>query len=183
MRVIYCSSLLLWIIYLWMTAFVTSLSFSPYKTGEAQTFRNCPSVLGEDAVTRKIVIKYLCNKIHLQDPAEHVCCERTQLGRLFRAVCPPLSFREANQHVNTLSMQLRSKHSIRDREFVAKYLFENKWWVAVGELVIKEMVYVDCRHSLPRTQLLSMRCLRALEVNIAFLHSNVQTKFNKPVVF
>jgi len=70
-------------------------------------------------------------------------CDKNDITALLREVLPPVSAAELEEEVAEVMRSFQGKELVDMGDFVAS-LKQNKYWAAAGELVVKELMYLDC---------------------------------------
>jgi len=119
----------------------------------------------------------------------HKKCDKEDAREVLRSVLPPVSPEELEEEVsNTLSLILQnpknSDDNIDEDDFV-KAIVQNSYWREAGNLVVKELMFLDALYSYYRTgsALLNNEDYEELKDNLTWEGSAVATMMAQEALF
>jgi hypothetical protein len=102
-----------------------------------------------DPEISNIASRYLQGKYTACDNEEGGCralCDRTEITAILTEILPPVSPAELKSEVSEVLKAFGNSDFIEMNSFV-EILKANTFWYAAGELVVKELIYLDALHS------------------------------------
>jgi hypothetical protein len=133
--------LLIFLIFEVKSLFIRSLPYAKSKLCLSSTD------VEDDIQFEQVKINYLRNKF--QDCRNDDCridCTRDEVKSLLRSIFPPTSPKEFEDEIKNIMKQLPSSPTVDIDDFLSVAV-KNTFWEDAGELVVRELIYLDCLHS------------------------------------
>lgn len=128
---------------------------------------------------KSIASNYLYNKF--RDCRGDSCrdlCDKKEVEDLVRAILPPVSKDELQKEINLIlkNMNIDKDGLIDTNQFLSNIL-DNRYWLAAGPLVVKELIFLDCLHNyyFQKQQLLEDNDYNELKEQLTWEGSSVPT--------
>ena len=107
----------------------------------------------EDVDFKRITKTYLMNKYRdcKEDPESgdiecRFICNESQIRDILIDILPPVNMKELESELRDTMIRFKDKEAVEADEFVNTVIM-NSYWIRAGELVVKELIFLDCIHS------------------------------------